>query len=100
MTILRSRTALLLLTCAALGTFSVGVSAREVRLQGPNGEGGTCPTAAATEAEVADPAVAGKRASTRAKAKAAPMSRSSGGGDGSDTANRPRWHSFLPGMFR
>lgn len=90
----RSRTARALLFGALLA-LSAGASAREARLQGPNGDGGTCPEAAA-EVEADAPApTAHKRAANRDKAKATPMVRS--GGEG---ATRPRWHSILPGMFR
>lgn len=85
----------LLLTCAS---FAAG--ARDVRQAGANGDGGTCPealSAAAMEQEgparaegKRDPAAGGK--STRARG---------GGGGGDNPGMRaPRWHSFLPGMFR
>jgi hypothetical protein len=83
----------LLLTCAS---FAAG--ARDVRQAGANGDGGTCPealSAAAMEEEAParaedkrDPAAGGK--STRAR----------GGGGGNPGMRAPRWHSFLPGMFR
>lgn len=89
----RSTGVLLIATLLAL---SAGAAAREVRMQGPNGEGGVCPEAAAEEDGPAPAPQANKRAGTREKAKAAPMLRS---GDSGSTA-RPRWHSILPGMFR
>ena len=73
-------------------------SAREVSKQGPNGNGGSCPGVAAAAIDTdAEPIATAKRdpAPAPSRTKAAPMMRS---GD-SDTA-RPRWHSFLPGMFR
>lgn len=74
-------------------------SAREVSKQGPNGNGGSCPGVAVTaDVEAVAAATASKRQSSPARAKAppaAPMLRS-----GSDDTSRPRWHSFLPGMFR
>ena len=91
---IRSRTARALLFGALLA-LSAGAGAREARLHGPNGDGGSCPEVAA-EAETDAPApVAPKRSANREKAKATPMVRS--GGEG---ATRPRWHSILPGMFR
>ena len=88
----RTRTARALLLGALL-TVSIGASARDVRMHGPNGEGGTCPDAT-IETEAPAP-VASKRQPIREKAKSMPMVRSSG-----DSAARPRWHSVLPGMFR
>jgi hypothetical protein len=69
---------------------------REVRLQGPNGDSGTCPDAAIADDDHAPAPQAHKRASASERAKATPTLRS---GDGGNTA-RPRWHSILPGMFR
>lgn len=85
------------LVVSLLLAVSAGAAAREVRMQGPNGNGGTCPEATIDE-DVHAPTVH-RRATTREKAKATPMLRSASGGDGGNTA-RPRWHSILPGMFR
>ena len=94
MTVLRrSRTARLLLA-ASLFALSVGASARDVRMHGPNGEGGSCPDVT-EETDAPAPAPKRTQAGTRQKAKSAPMMRSAG-----DSTTRPRWHSFLPGMFR
>lgn len=82
---------LVLLCCAS----SLSL-AREVRLHGANGDGGSdaCP-------DQAPPPAAGKRiapATSRGKAKVPASVR---GGDSEDVgAHAPRWHSFLPGMFR
>ncbi len=84
------------LAIAVMLAVSAGVGAREVRLQGPNGTGGTCPEAAVEDDAPASAPKAHKRAATGAKAKATTMLRSDNGG----TAARPRWHSILPGMFR
>ena len=71
--------------------------AREVRMQGPNGDSGTCPDAVAQDDQDPAPAPhATRRQSAPEKPKATPMVRS--GGDA--TTARPRWHSILPGMFR
>lgn len=87
----------LLLMCAC-----ASVSAREVRLQSPNGETGTCP-----EVEAQAPANAAPKTAARAPARkpaakpaAAPSTTQGGGGDASVRGQGPRWHSFLPGMFR
>ena len=87
-----SRIALsLLLVCAC-----VSIDAREIRLSGANGDGGSCPdlTAAATT----DAAAEKPRATTqpvRAKPAKPAATRATG-----DRVSTPRWHSFLPGMFR
>lgn len=81
---------LTLLLCTALP-----VAAHEVRMLSPNG-GGDCPMVQDDDAEAADDKVAGKRAGAATKAKA-PARR---GADGEATVRPPRWHSFLPGMFR
>lgn len=87
---------LLLLSAGALA------EVRDVRMHGPNGDGGDCSEAdAATPAD--DPAPAGaKPAATAAKpagaARIKPVMTVRGSDAGSSHA--PRWHSFLPGMFR
>ena len=84
---------LMLLLCCASSTSL----ARDVQLHGANGDGGSdaCPEqAAAAAATTRRPAPA----SRGGKAKAPASLRS---GDGDDAGVRvPRWHSFLPGMFR
>ena len=82
---------LMLLLCCASSTSL----ARDVQLHGANGDGGSdvCP-------EQAESASISKRApiTRTGKAKAPASLRS---GDGDDAGVRvPRWHSFLPGMFR
>lgn len=72
--------------------------AREVRLQGANGDGGDCRELRTQQQEDPASAVTAKppaHAAARGKTGTAPMARSGG-----DTSARPRWHSFLPGMFR
>lgn len=71
-------------------------SPREVRMHGPNGDGGACPDASVQDHDSAAAPQVRKRATPGQKAKATPMVRS---GDGGSSA-RPRWHSILPGMFR
>ena len=82
---------LLLLSATSLAT------AREVRMHGPTGDGGTCPEAAAA-ATSAPPAAKHAPVAVRA-GKARTPTTFRGGGDDTNTS-RPRWHSFLPGMFR
>ena len=87
-----------LFCCLLLLSASPLVAAREARMHGPNGDGGNCPdTITATSAaplpllRAAIPVPA-----HRGKVKAPTTFRS---GD-DDSFHAPRWHSFLPGMFR
>lgn len=83
--------------CVLLLAASSAAMAREVRLNGANGNGGDCPEALASE--TATPHTIGKRpaAATRGKAKAPATFR----GSSDDNISRtPRWHRFLPGMVR
>lgn len=93
----------LCLLMLALGVASVAsATTRDVAMHGPNGDGGgDCDTT-----EAATPATARAATDTRATkpAKRAPATRIKpivpvrGGDD--DAGHGPRWHSFLPGMFR
>ena len=58
-----------------------------------------CPSASANVADASEPAFSGHR---RAPAGSASKTRpaASGGVDGESPTRGPRWHSFLPGMFR
>lgn len=91
--ILRSRIACALLS-GAFVLLPAAAHAREVRLQGPNGDGGTCPEASLEESDTVPLPQAAKRGPLREKPKATPMVR------GGDATSRPRWHSILPGMIR
>ena len=97
------------LLCVLLLAASTTVAAREVRLAGPNGGGGNvqqCQEIAnaveeATAKVPAKPRTTVTTTTPRKPVKSAPAARSAGDDDG--TAPRlatPRWHSFLPGMFR
>lgn len=82
-----------------LGLLLCGVSsislARDVRMHGANGDGGSdaCNQPAPTASAGKRTAPAGR--GNKAKAPAAPQ-----GGSDADAGRTPRWHSFLPGMFR
>lgn len=93
----------LCLLMLALGVASVAsATTRDVAMHGPNGDGGgDCNTTEATT-----PATAREATDTSATkpAKRAPATRIKPivpvrGGD-VDAGHGPRWHSFLPGMFR
>lgn len=79
----------LLLICA-----SFAVAARDVRQAGANGDGGSCPQE--LSATVEDPAPAPPAHKREPATDKAAQAR---GGDG-QALRAPRWHSFLPGMFR
>lgn len=94
-----ARSAIALLLMCACGV----AAARGVASHGANGEGGSCPemTAAKAQAEqkapLHGPPERGGSSAPPAIGKPA-AARESGGADARMQA--PRWHSFLPGMFR
>lgn len=86
------RFALLLLLCSA----SLPLLAREVRQAGANGDG-SCPTRH-TLAE--QDAGTGERRNERRGGTTPAKESPRPGGNTENGARAPRWHSFLPGMFR
>lgn len=80
--------------CLLLLSLSAFADARDVRMHGANGDGGA-------ESSVAQPApVAPAKppaTTSHGKVKTPPLFR---GGDDDAGPHAPRWHSFLPGMFR
>lgn len=86
-----------IVVCLLIASASAGVFARESRLS--DAGGGSCPShgsRAPARTSGRDAVVAPAPAS---KAKTNPVS----GGGGDDVGTRlqsPRWHRFLPGMFR
>lgn len=81
--------------CFLLLCASTTVLARDIRMQSANGEEGTCPSADVDVQNDAKP-IAARAAVPASKAKKPTSVR---GGDNTRT-HGPRWHSFLPGMFR
>jgi hypothetical protein len=86
--------------CLLLVCFSATAVARDIRLQGANGDGGRCPEVAAAAAEAnasgkAHPAAAAPAPRTKVAKPA-----SARGESETPRISAPRWHSFLPGMFR
>lgn len=73
-------------------------SAHEPRMHGPNGDGGSCQDAAAPAAAATPAKAVAATASSHAD-KIKPVITVRGGGD-DGVSHTPRWHSFLPGMFR
>lgn len=82
----RALIAMLLLSLA------MSAEAREARLAGPGGDGADC---SADYASGSAPDVDPVRAARRPEAEKPVSPR----GD-ADASRGPRWHSFLPGMFR
>lgn len=86
--------------CLLLLCMCTTVGAREMRLQGDDSNGGSCPEIAAAVAEAEGKTSATKpRAATPAASRGKPA-KSSGGRGETQRVQAPRWHSFLPGMFR
>lgn len=85
--------------CLLLLCTSAMVSARDVRMHGANGDGGACaePASVPAATNASQPKPATTTAIGHAKVKTPPLFR---GGDDDNTPHMPRWHSFLPGMFR
>lgn len=81
--------------CLLFAVSSATVAAREVKLSSPNS--GACPDAHAnTGDELSAAATPAARATTPRATKVKPSVH----GDAPSRLNSPRWHSFLPGMFR
>lgn len=76
--------------------------ATESRHMDPDGSG-SCPESSTAGNEAADETDADAAAAPvrrTQKAKPAATPRASNGGGGGNRSTAPRWHSFLPGMFR
>lgn len=95
------RTSPILLSIALLCA-SGQVLAAESRQTGPDGDG-NCPETTTASNEIVDDVdadAAAAPARPTQKTKPAPAARASGGNGGGQRSSAPRWHSFLPGMFR
>ena len=82
--------------CLLIALASASVAARESKLS--DADGGSCPTrtqTAATRSPDRDPS-----SMAMPVKKAKPNLPSSGGGGDDVRLQSPRWHRFLPGMFR
>lgn len=79
--------------CLLIASTSAGVAARDFKMSSANG--GSCPDSVADK----EPARAGVRKEPPAReSKARPGLHSDSAGNG--RLQSPRWHSFVPGMFR
>lgn len=95
------RTSPILLSIALLCASSQ-VLAAESRHMSPDGDG-SCPETTSASNEIVDDVdadAAAAPARRTQKSKPAPAARASGGNGGGQRSSAPRWHSFLPGMFR
>ena len=98
----------LLALCLLFAAAAASAGNREPRVHGPGGDGGECTQADAGTAPDAAPAAStttAKPGTTPAvKPPAAthvkPVITVRGGSDDGNSVHAPRWHSFLPGMFR
>lgn len=95
------RSRLVLFTTLALALASLPVAARTSPLLSANEDAAECPdiVAATDDAQTTPatkPAAAAKRSAAPAANKAPPATR----GNGTPPVRAPRWHRFLPGMFR
>lgn len=85
----------LLLVC-----FQLPATAAEIRQLSANGGGGVCPPATeASEDEVVGAHLPSKRSAVTPP-KAVDKLPARRGGNDDPQVRPPRWHSFLPGMFR
>ena len=73
---------------------SAGVAARDVKMSSANG--GSCPDSIADQEPSAR--VSARKPAPARETKAKPTVHSDSAGNG--RLQSPRWHSFLPGMFR
>jgi hypothetical protein len=93
----RSAIALLLMCACSLA------AARGIPSHGANGDGGSCPemTAAKAQAEQKAPLhEAPERGGALAPAGGGKPAAARESGNANARMQAPRWHSFLPGMFR
>ena len=91
----------ILLSVALLCASGFGMAA-ESRELSPDGDG-SCPETTAASNETTDEVdadAAAAPARRTQKTKPTPGARSGGGNGAGQRNNTPRWHSFLPGMFR
>ena len=95
----------LLSLCLLLASAGAFAEARDVRMHGPNSGGGECVEADPALDEDVVPGVDAAATATQATTPAGstritPVIGVRGGDASGSSAHSPRWHSFLPGMFR
>lgn len=90
------------LSCLALLLACGQAAAVETRQLGPDGAG-ACPEASATAGDEVDDDLGATTTTPRHPAQpktTAPATAPRPAASGNRATNPPRWHSFLPGMFR
>ena len=80
--------------CLLIALASAGVAARDAKMSSANG--GSCPESIADKDEATSASV--RKAPPARETKAKPTVHSDSVGNA--RMQSPRWHSFLPGMFR
>lgn len=80
--------------CLLIAFASAGAIAREVKLSSP--DSGACPEEVASPKPSKQKVVPTREASSPRETRARPSLHS----DSDVSTGKPRWHSFLPGMFR
>lgn len=85
----------LFLVCACFPLMAV-----EVRMAGANGDGGNCPSLAQHDDDGIARDTPAKSGALPAKRVTRTHSGATHAGSGDSDVRPPRWHSFLPGMFR
>jgi len=83
--------------CLLIVVASSTSAAREIKLSSANG--GSCPESTAMEREAARPEARAAAAPARTAKPVKPAMHSDAASN-SGRMQSPRWHSFLPGMFR
>lgn len=86
-----------LVICLLLSCTSFQLMARDVRTLAANGGGGCSDDVAQADDTTAS---SGKRPAHAARPAMKSKASSARGGDNAGDVRPPRWHSFLPGMFR
>lgn len=91
-----------LFLCLILVCASFPLMARDARMMDANGAGGGSCQGHDDDVRRETPAVrpAARKPSAQAAKPAKPAATTHGGGADFDDVRPPRWHSFLPGMFR
>jgi hypothetical protein len=87
-----------LATCLLLFCASLPVAARDFKMSGPNGDGGSCPEA--ISAGIVDDTLAPRAAKRSPVGAGGDRAAATRGAEAESVVRPPRWHSFLPGMFR
>lgn len=80
--------------CLLIAFASAGVAARDIKMSSPNS--GSCPDSIVDKEQAARASV--RKAPPARETKAKPSVHGDSVGNG--RLQSPRWHSFLPGMFR